>query len=404
MPKLTKLQIDVMTFQGKTPKHRDIRWCESIPGFGVRVWPSGKKSFVVWYRINGRQRSYSIGRYGPLTIQQARDIAHRKLAQVIEGKDPLAERQRLAVGKTFADLAETYIERHAKPKKKTWKEDQQRLNDHVLPFWGSRQVATIKRSDVAQLHQRIGKVFPGAANRTLQMLSKMFNCAIAWGYLEDNAANPCKGVERFPEHSRDRFVSHQEMPKLASSINGEPNVFIRSLIWLYLLTAARKKELMKIKWTQVNLVTGEIRIGNTKNGKPHYVPLSKPALTILHALPRIAGNEYVFCGRDEGKPLDNIDKAWRRIRKEAGLEDVWLHDLRRTVGSWVAQSGGSLVLVGNMLNQDSVRASAIYARFSRDPVRKAFDQHGSAVAEFISLKPNPKPEEQKKAKRKVTVG
>lgn len=387
--KLTKTAIDELSFAGGKPGAKDVRWDDQVRGFGVRVWPSGKKTFVFKYRVNGRQRYLTLGDYGTLTPTQARELATQRRGDVLRGIDPLAEKQKAARGETMADLAKAYIERHARPHNKRWADDVARLDLYVLPDLGTTKVSNISRRDIAQLHHKIGaqKNSGGhakttTANRVLSLLSSMFNQAIVWGYLDDGALNPTRLIRRFPEVKRDRFVSRDEMPRLVSAIDAEQNVFIQALIWLYLFTGMRKSELQTLTWESVDLARPEIRLADTKAGRPLYLPLSSPATFVLERIPKMRNNPYVFCGQRHGRHLVNVSKAWLRIRKAAGLNDVRLHDLRRTVGSWVAQSGASLALIGKILNHSNVSTTQVYARFDQELVAATLETHGVEVMEI----------------------
>lgn len=373
--KITKTTIDKMSFEGASEASQDIRWDDEIPGFGVRVWPNGKKTFVIRYRANGRRRYLTLGRYGVITLFQARELARERLFEVAKGKDPQDDRKRERTGKTFADLKRAYIERHAKPRKKSWLKDEQRLDKHVMPKWQSRPVRSIKREDAIDLHERIGETAPIMANRVIAMLSKMFSLASQWGYLDEGMINPVASIEPFPEKSRDRFVTQDEMPKLLVAIESEENPYIRALIWLYLLTGLRKDELRTLKWSDIDLKRSEVRLADTKTGRPHYLPFPIHAIEILKSLPRQIDNPFVFCGRKYGYPVHNVSKPWLRIRKAAEIEDVRLHDLRRTLGSWLAISGHSLPLIGRILNHTNASTTQVYARFSQDPLREALEGH-----------------------------
>lgn len=389
--KINKQEIDRMTFEGKDKTAQDIRWCDSLPGFGVRVFESGKKTFVIRYRVAGRKRYYTIGTYGAITVQQARDIAKQKLASVISGSDPQAERQKQTKGKTVADLIEAYIERHAKPRKASWKHDAQRLRDYVLPHLGSRLINSVRKSDIVNIHELVGIKLgkKGAANHVVRTLSKAFSCAVNWGYVEEISVNPCRGIKLFPSQSRERFVTQEEMPRLAAAIDNEPNIYARSLIWLYLLTGCRKSELRTLKWSSVDLKRCELALETTKSGRAHYLPLNRYAIDILLAIPKQYKNAYVFCGRNESKPIINIDRSWRRIREEARLEDVRIHDLRRTVGSWLAISGSSLHLIGSILNHSNTSTTAIYSRFTKEPVKNALDRYAENIMTFSHRETQP---------------
>ncbi|HKF93066.1 MAG TPA: site-specific integrase, partial [Gammaproteobacteria bacterium] len=272
-----------------------------------------------------------------------------------------------------------------------------RINRLILPAWGNRKVKTVTRKDVEALHTKIGKgahstskagqPAPYEANRTLTLISKMFALAKEWEYVPKDCANPARGIKRFKEHKRDRWVNPEELPRLAQAIDAEPNVYVRMALWLYLLTGVRKSELLAAQWDDIDWQRQELRLGETKAGRVHYVPLSAPALAILRELPRLEGNPYILPGHIRGRPLVNINRPWTRIRKAAGVEDVRLHDLRRTVGSWLAQSGNSLHLIGRVLNHSNPSTTAVYARFGQDHVRQALEEHAARLMGVAGKQP-----------------
>ncbi len=396
--KLTKRLIDGTTYQG-TQNARHVLWDDEIPGFGVRFFPSGRKSFVLSYRVAGRKRLLTIGTYGVLTLDQARMTARAELAKVeTEGADPLAARERERQGETIADLCAAYMERHGNAKKSA-RDDRRRIDQHILPRWKTRKAHSITRADVAALHSRIGKDRPYEANRTLALLSKAFELARRWGFVPDGHPNPARDIDHFKEAKRDRWVTPVELPRLAQAISEEPNQAARNALWLYLLTGARKSELLRAEWSHIDWDRSELKIPDTKAGRVHYIPLSFPALALLRAIPQVEGNPFILVGRGprgataEEKAqtpthLVNISKPWSRVRKAAGVEDVRLHDLRRTVGSWLAQAGNSLHLIGRVLNHSNQSTTAVYARFGEDSVRAALEQHGARIMGAAGVTPS----------------
>jgi integrase len=375
---LKKRDVERLVYTAKN-RQRQVLWDDDLPGFGIRVYPNGKKAFLLSYRVAGRKRQMTIGPFGQYTVEEARRLAKRHLVAIDEGKDPLEARQKEAQGETVRDLCNAYIERHARPHKRSWRADERRIDRLILPAWGNRKAKSITGSDAAALHNRIGKTAPYEANRTLALISKMFELARRWGFVPKDSANPARDIDRFKEEKRDRWVSPDELPKLAQAIDAEPNVYVRVALWLYLLTGVRKSELLAAKWEDIDWERQELRLGQTKAGRIHYVPLSAPAVAILRDLPRLEGNPYLLPGHVKGRPLVNISKPWTRIRKAAGVEDVRLHDLRRTVGSWLAQSGNSLHLIGRVLNHSNQSTTAIYARFGQDHVKQALEEHGTRL-------------------------
>lgn len=397
--RLTKKVIDALTYQG-TGGERFVVWDEEPPGFGVRVYPSGRKAFVLSYRAGARKRLLTLGTYGVLTLDQARSLARAELAKVeTAGADPLAEREKERQGETVEDLCLAYMDRHGNAKKSA-SEDLRRIKAHVLPAWGRLKAKAVKRPDVAVLHARIGKAAPYEANRVLALLSKMFELARRWGFVPEEHPNPARDIDRFHETKRDRWVTPEELPRLAQAINEEANESARFALWLYLLTGARKSELLTARWEHVDWTRAELKLPETKAGRVHYLPLSGPALALLREIPRVEGNPYILPGKVLGAHLVNISKPWGRVRTAAGVEDVRLHDLRRTVGSWLAQAGNSLHLIGRVLNHSNQSTTAVYARFGEDSVRAALEQHGARILGAAGLTQTAEVTELPKAKPK----
>lgn len=423
--RLTKRRVDAARYEGHKLSSggytRHVLWDSELRGFGLRVFPSGRKTFIFKYRVRHRTRMATLGDYGPLTVDQARDEALRIKAKVeVENVDPLDERERLRGRATFGDLALAYIERHAKPHKRTWASDQYRLDRYLVPglwpalrtrgdapacpSWASRPVEEIRRSDVADFHRRMGEHHgPYIANRMVSLLAKMFECARDYGMLDEGAANPARGVKRFREVKRDRWVTPQELPELAKAIDAEPDIYVRSALWLYLVTGARKSELLRTKWEDVDLQRRELRIRGSKSGEDYLVPLSAAAVGIIEAIPRQVGNPYLLPGHRRGGHLVNIEKPWRRVRTAAGVKDVRLHDLRRTLGAWLAESGHSLLLIGKALGHKSTHATAVYARLSNDPVRTALEAHGERLMAIARPTPDGGGDGQEEAPKKGEI-
>ena len=426
MPKLTKRAIDGFKYAGGW----DVRWDSEVPGFGLRIYPSGKKAFVLSYRAQGRKHLIVLGRYGAdLTLDQARDKARKFRVETREGADPIEEKRKAVQGETFADLDREYIERHAKPHKKTWETDRDRLVRHIPASWKRRKVRAITRRDVAKIHADIGETRPYEANRTLDLLRVMFSFALTHKIgIEAPAENPAEGIRKYEERKRKRFAQPHELPLISEAIDHETNIYVRAAIWLYLLTGARKRELLARRWIEADWNGGRLRLPDTKSGEEQSIPLSAPAIAILQAVPRQDKNPFIFCGAKKGRPLINIDKPWRRIRDRAtvgfwagytpdpnvpplieklrrdlereptpeecrtsaetagidlptALEDLRLHDLRRSVGSWMTQDDIDLNRIKDALRHANISTTLTYARLGRDAAREAFERHGQRIME-----------------------
>ena len=383
MAKLTKRAIDTFTYRGGW----DVRWDDKFPGFGIRIYPSGKKAFVLRYSHRGRKRLMVLGRFGAeLTLEQARKDAAKYRHQVTEGLDPIAEKERAAHGKTFGDLVDKYIEDYAKVHKKTWHADQRRLGRNITASWLPRLADSIEQWEVTDLHARIGREAPYEANRLLEILRKMYRLAPSWNFLMPSDANPAADFKKFKERKRKRYVKEEELPVLAAAIDQEPNIYVRSALWLYILSGVRKTELLQAQWSDVDWLRGILRLPETKAGDEQQAALSAPALAILQAVPREEKNPYILPGRKKGRHLVNIDKAWGRIRKAADVTDIRLHDLRRTMGSWMSQGGVDLNTIKDALRHQNISTTLIYARLGADPAREAIEEHGRRILEVAGRK------------------
>lgn len=250
------------------------------------------------------------------------------------------------------------------------------LHAQLLVF-RTRKLTDLNRKDVARLHAQVGETAPYRANRLVALLRKMFNLARDWGLY--GGENPAKRIQMFREEARDRFVQPEELPRLIQAIAEEADPSVRAVVLTALLTGARRTEVLTMRWDDVSLTRAEWRIPHTKAGHPHLLPLPQALIATLRSLHRVDGNPYVFVGQNGVGHLHDMKRAWNRIRRAAGMEDVRFHDLRRTVGSWLAGSGESLHLIGKVLNHRDVSTTAIYARLNLDPVRRALERQATKM-------------------------
>jgi len=376
---LTKRRIEALEYDPDGPSQQ-IEYDDRLKGFGVRLNPGGSKAFVIRYRNeHGQTRYMTLGRFGRMTVQQARSKAMEKFVEIDAGADPAGQRDH-PEAETVEALVSTYLEKYAKVhRESTWQEDKRRLTKHLVSRWGTREPESLTRSDLSALHRDIGESAQVEANRVIETARTMFNFAQDEGIVEDGF-NPAEKVKRYKEGSRQRWLREDEIPALADALDGEDNPFFRDYFWLVLLTATRRGEMLDAKWEHVSIEREELFLPNTKNGTDHTVPLSTPALQILRDLPRLEGNPYVFPSpRVEGQPITNINKVWRRVRKRAGLEDVWIHDFRRTAASWLAQAGYSELIIKNLLNHTVKGPTGIYARMKTEDLREAVEDYGRKI-------------------------
>ena len=364
-----------------------------LRGFACRVTSSGQKSFVLNYRIRGRERRITLGRWPSWNTKAARLEAGRLRQEIDRGHDPLEEREEERNAPTIAELAARYIEEHLPNKRpRSANEDRALIRDHVLPALGKLRVTDLTRADVERLHRRItadGK--PVRANRALACLRTMLNRAVGWEYRPDN---PAKGVQMNAEDHRERFLSPAEIASLSDALARHPERTTVALIRFLMLTGARFGEAAGATWSQFDLSRGTWTkpSSHVKQKKQHTVPLSAPALALLAELKAEAGDgSYVFPSPTTGRPLLRIETAWAKIVRDAGLEGVRIHDLRHSFASVLAGSGASLQLIGSLLGHAQITTTLRYAHLADDARRAAVERVGAILvggklAEVVPLK------------------
>jgi integrase len=344
-----------------------------LTGLALRITASGAKSFIWEGRIRGRPRRITIGAYPALSVLLARKQAVKIRAAIAEGRDPSQERETQRREPTFGDLADAYMERHAKAHKRSWKRDEAAING-TLSKWRSRRVSDISPDDVARLHERIGKEKGRyAANRTLALLRTMFNVGRHWRLFV--GPNPTEGIRMFREEKRERFLSPDELKRVNDALTEEPNESWRAYFPLSLLLGTRRNELLSAKWADIDLDQRIWRLPMTKAGRSHLLPLPTPVVEIFRSLPSRGKSDWVFPGWGSTGHLTEPKKVWQRIRTRAGVPDVRIHDLRRTLGSWLSGQGYNLQLIGKALNHSSVSTTQIYARLDINPLREALERN-----------------------------
>ena len=360
-------------------------------GLQLRITSNGIVTFSVYRRTKGGgPERITLGHHPDITIEQARRKAAEINADIANDLNPGEVKRGRKAELTFSALFAEYLERHSKPSKKTWGEDISKFNTYLVKSLGRKKLSTIDRSDIATIHSRITKLgHPVTANRVKALISGIFGWAISAGLWQ---TNPAAGIRLNREQSRDRFLQGDELPKFFQALAEEDNDTMRDYFLLSLLTGARRTNVLSMQWADINLKRGEWRIKETKNGTPQTITLSPEALSVLHNRIRdIKSSEpmtFVFPGNGKSGHLIEPKKGWKRILKRAGIEDLRIHDLRRTLGSWQAKTGASLVIIGKSLNHKNQNTTAIYARLDLDPVRESVNTATSAMMVAARLNKN----------------
>lgn len=396
--RLTKRVVEALP----TRTDRYVVWDSELKGFGVRVTPQGRKTYLVRYRTTGgADRRLTLTTHGVMTTEEAREQARRALADAAMGGDPQGAKAERRAEMTMKELCELYMaEGTATKKATTLRIDRIRIDRHINPRLGSRKVTDITRGDIQRLmidvgnghirgeatpHTRGGR---GAAARTVGLLGGIFTFAQERGFVE---ANPVRGLKRYKDNRRERFLSAAELGALGDILSAQEKDGSDprhvAIIRLLLLTGARKNEIARLRWSEVDLEKGLLRLKDSKTG-PKVIRLGAAATSLLTKLPKEHATWVFPDRRHADRPTSNLDWAWVRIRTKAELPDVRIHDLRHSFASMGVAGGEGLVLIGKLLGHEHVVTTNRYAHLSDDPLQAAADRISERVAKALGIRPS----------------
>ncbi len=393
--KLTKRTVESLP----TASTSAVWYDDRLAGFGLRVMPSGRRFYFARYRNkHGRSRWFTIGEHGKVTAEAARTMAQRILQTVaVDASDPSGEREAFRAAPTVNDLLDRYIAEHLERRNRpsTCAAFKSIVERDIRPELGHLKVAAVTRQDMHRFHAaRAGT--PRQANLILAVCSKAFSLAEIWE-MRPEGSNPCTRIERYPENHRERFLSAEELGRLGATLrraeaeglpwkNGGRTLHRRvttAAIELLLFTGCRLSEVLHLQWQHVDFDAGTITLAETKSGRPQVVTMNAPARQVLKALNADQTSEWVLPSISVAKqPISKagIEAAWQRIRKAAQLEDVRMHDLRHTVGTYAGQSGANAFLVRDLLRHKNLAMTGRYVNRADNPVRTLSDQVGERIS------------------------
>ncbi|CAN1517363.1 XerC Integrase [Rhabdaerophilaceae bacterium] len=406
--KLTKRAVDAAQPESARYMLRDTE----LKGFGLRVTPSGEKTWVVVYRPGegGRsveKRFYTIGKSDAFEADAARQMAKRVLAEVRLGRDPAESRMQARDTDTLETAVAQYLSRgmvHLKASSRALMALY--FRKHILPELGKKKADAVTREAVRRLHAKIGETKPVTANRVIVALSGFYRYAGEAGIVPEGF-NPTKTVKPYPESAKERFLSSEELARLGDTIREaecdgipwEPNpakitkhapkpesrkVVIgehaAAAIRLLILTGCRLREILHLEWTHIDFERGMLVLPDSKTGRK-VVILNAPALAVLAGVSKLG--RYVIAsesvGQKDEKPRADLKRPWSLVTRRAGLEGVRLHDLRHTFASFGAGGGLGLPIVGKLLGHSQASTTARYAHLADDPLRRASNAIGATI-------------------------
>ena len=375
----TKKSLDALPWpeKGKRLYVYDTR----VRGLEMMVTDQGTKSFKVYRKLNDKPVRVTLGKYPEMTIEQARNEAQKIITEMLKGKNPNEEKKKLRAETSLGEMFALYLERYSKHHKKTWQSDERDV-PRFLGHLFQRKLSAITKQDIQAIHEKIGKENGlYQANRLLARVHIIYNKAIEWGW---EGINPAHGIKKFKEKSRDRFLHPDELPRFFESLEAEQNDTIRDYIYISLFTGVRRSNVLAMRWNEIHFERREWLVPETKNGESLRVHLVESVIDILRIrLEKYGKKEWVFEGPGKTGHLMEPKAGWKRILDKAGIKDLRLHDLRRTLGSWQAATGANTYMIGHSLGHKSPQSTAVYARLNLDPVRDSVEKATQAMLQTI---------------------
>lgn len=387
MAKLQQVTISRRTVEKLSVEKDTVFWDRDLPGFGVRVYATGSKVYVAQARAGGHSRRVTIGRQDILTPEEARKRAALVISRLKSGQSTSGGGDSKSKGPTVAEFARKYLAEHVEVRLKpnTIRDMCFDLNHHILPAWGKLPMISLDRKLVVALHSTLYRT-PAAANRMVGSLSAMFSMAESWDIVPEGT-NPCRGMDLYRTGKAERFLTEAEFKRLGQTVtdmeaDGKIQPGSAAAIRLLMLTGCRCNEILRLRWDEVDLERGELRLQDSKTGQ-RTVPLSPAAARVIAARPRAHDDTWVIPGKHKGRPLSKMDRAWSRVRKRAGLEDVRLHDLRHSFASRALALGESLPMISKLLGHAQIQTTARYAHLAEHSVRKSAARIAASIGEDL---------------------
>ena len=375
--KLSKRAVDALAITGKDA----VFWDNELPGFGVRVYPTGRKVFLVQSRGPAGLKRVTIGRHGEVSADEARKQATCIIDRIKRGKDPVPPPP--APQWTVADLAERYMQAYVKVncRPPTIRAYRNLVTKYIAPELGELSITAVGRAQVLALHYKL-RDMPNQANQTMDVLSKMLSLAEAWGWAPPRK-NPCRSVRRYKQHRHERFLTPGEYHRLGevlseAEVDGSIRPSAIAAIRLLTLTGCRYNEILTLHWDDVDRTSGELRLRETKTG-PRRVPLTPAVEAVLDGIVRVPGNPLVIVPNKRGARVTDLHYHWGLICVRAGLEGVRIHDLRHSFASRALALGEGLPMIGKLLGHKLIATTARYAHLARDTEKVAAAKVGGSI-------------------------
>ncbi|WP_144096740.1 site-specific integrase [Croceicoccus sediminis] len=356
------------------PRKRVDYYDTQTTGFVLEVRATGGKTYYLRYQdASDRQKQMKIAAYGDITFDQARKRAKTLRSEVVLGQDPAAKKAKLKAVPLYGDLAKQHLA-DAKTYQKSYATTEMIMRVHILPRWSKLRLDEIKPQAISQWLAEKGQTLaPATVEKMRVFFSRTFELGLKWN-VPGCEINPVKAVsKRKFNNKRERFLTSEEAERLLNAAGQSANPQMRNIVALLLLTGARRNELLTAEWSNVDLESRTWFIPDSKTGQPRYVPLSQTAMEVIEALPRFKDCPYLLPNPKTLKPYVGLKTAWDTVRKEAGLPDVRLHDLRHSAASFMINAGVNLFAVGKVLGHADHQSTMRYSHLANDTLRAAVE-------------------------------
>jgi len=354
---------------------REMEYSDTeVVGLRVLVSKTGRRFFYFRYRFRGRKRALRIGEFPSISLKDARQRCHEAKGSLSRDVDPALERETRLGIPVFADFSKDYLD-WAKQHKRSWRDDESRINLELIPRFGRLTLDAITPRDIQRMHGEIReRTSNSTGNRYLGLMGRMYSLANEWQVYDKNPAHRVKKVAENP--ARERFLSREEIVRLVTALDASPSRAAADALKFLLYTGLRKSEALQLEWSRVNPEDGTLFLAHTKNGKPRSVVLNTPARAVIEArwVAREDGHPYVFPGRIKGQPLNNPQKVFEEACAAANIEGVVIHSLRHTFASLAVNSGVSLYDVSKLLGHSTTQTTTRYAHHEHAVLLKASEQ------------------------------
>lgn len=386
MPKVKLTNTFVNSVKAPKDKRKEVYSDTDDIGFILEVKSTGTKTYYCRYSIDHKVKQTKISDAKLITANKARQIAQTLLSDIklnsnelinLLNKPSQIKQKEITLDEFYNKYYLPYIKQHIK----SWKLNESVYRLYIKKYFGNHELNNVKKLEIIKAHNEqisLRKLKPGTANKFLIFLSAIYTHAIELNVIE-NLISPTKGIKRFVENNnKDRFITKEETQRLIKAVNESMNENLKFIIPFLILTGARKSEVLKAKWKDIDMYNMMWTIPTSKSGKKRYIPISNELHKLILQIPK-RKNIYLFVSPKTNLPQNDVYQAWNNARIKANLKDVRMHDLRHSFASQLVNSGRSLYEVQILLGHSNIKMTQRYAHLSNESLMSAVSCAGNLM-------------------------